>query len=269
MALRVILESTFRSSLNSNCFNGAPAMMRSVQGVRLLATLGGAAPPAAVNHERRKLSLSPAELIREKREVSRRSWKNFGRKRAELPNPFAPALPRPEVAISDEKFVVRQVSQTYKNVSYSPLRMNVVAKLLRRQTVLEALAQATLTPKKGGAATEALIESVARRAAEKYGLPHEALRVDHLIVNQGPGKKRVKFMGRGRTGLKFIRSCHITVTLGEIDFDKYIVGAVNAHDANNWARLKEEAADATQALVTSTAAAASAKKAEAEAAKAA
>jgi len=184
MALRLVLDRS--PAARAQAFWAVEPSLQVA--LRSLATLGGNPAPPKVNHDRRKLSLSPAELIKEKRELSRRSWKNYGRKRAELPNPFAPVrlqglnlvttcrpskqtpffffsptrlcdlktysiplcvvavavvqpLPWPEFDENAEKIEVRRVSQKFTNVHYSPLRMNVVAKLLRRQTVPEALAQ--------------------------------------------------------------------------------------------------------------------------------
>ncbi len=102
-----------------------------------------------------------------------------------------------------------QFKQSFKNISYSPLRMNIVAKGLRRLTVPEALAQASLSVKKGGMIAHALIEKASAMMLKRHGLPHEALVVDELTVLTGPGQKRVKIMGRGRTGIEFIRSSHM------------------------------------------------------------
>jgi hypothetical protein len=48
---------------------------------------------------------------------------------------------------------------------------------------------------------------------------HNSTTTHHLSPLHQQGTKRVKFMGRGRTGIKFIRTSHLNLTLAEIDFD--------------------------------------------------
>jgi ribosomal protein L22 len=135
-----------------------------------------------------------------------------------------------------------QISQSYTKIRYGPLRMGVTAKLLRRLTAPEALAQAHFSPKKGGAIAYALIDSICAVAKRKYGLLPEELMVDRCFVTQGPGTKRVKIMGRGRSGLKFIRSSHLNVTLKEIDFEAMIAAAESKNAKRKWAKMRDDAA---------------------------
>ena len=116
--------------------------------------------------------------------------------------------------------------------------MGVTAKLLRRRTVPDAMAQALFTPKKGGPIAHGLLERMCATAKRNHGLLPEELWVDKCFVTQGPGTKRVKIMGRGRTGLKFVRSSHLNVTLKEIDFEAMIAAAGNRNQKKKWAKFE-------------------------------
>ena len=119
--------------------------------------------------------------------------------------------------------------------------MGVTAKLLRRRTVPDAMAQALFTPKKGGPIAHGLLERMCATAKRNHGLLPEELWVDKCFVTQGPGTKRVKIMGRGRTGLKFVRSSHLNVTLKEIDFEAMIAAAGNRNQKKKWAKRRDAA----------------------------
>eukprot|EP00616_Rhizochromulina_sp_CCMP1243_P017064 CAMPEP_0118987542 /NCGR_PEP_ID=MMETSP1173-20130426/44358_1 /TAXON_ID=1034831 /ORGANISM="Rhizochromulina marina cf, Strain CCMP1243" /LENGTH=175 /DNA_ID=CAMNT_0006938399 /DNA_START=46 /DNA_END=573 /DNA_ORIENTATION=+ len=156
----------------------------------------------------------------------------------------APAPPPPPEAADDSNHgrrELRSVSQRFTNISYSPLRMNLVAKLLRRLTVPEALAQSTFTKKKGGAIAKDLIERCASVAEMKYGLSHDQLLVDKIFVTQGKGQKMVRTMGRGRTGIEFVRNSHLNVTLTEIDFEDRIRAASTRNQQTKWKKLEARA----------------------------
>ena len=56
---------------------------------------------------------------------------------------------------------------------------------------------------------------------------------------QGPGTKRIKIMGRGRTGLSFIRKSHLKLTLTEIDFDLAIATAGTANQKAKWTKRRD------------------------------
>ena len=65
----------------------------------------------------------------------------------------------------------------------------------------EAVGQGTFSAKKGGAIAKSLIEKASDVALRNHGVAREALFVETLYVTQGPGRKRIKMMGRGRTGV--------------------------------------------------------------------
>ena len=56
---------------------------------------------------------------------------------------------------------------------------------------------------------------------------------------QGPGTKRIKIMGRGRTGMSFIRKSHLKLTLTEIDFDLAIASASSANQKAKWTKRRD------------------------------
>ena len=55
-----------------------------------------------------------------------------------------------------------------------------------------------------------------------YNAIPEELIVKEVIVNKGFAQKKIRIMGRGRTGFGYTRSSHVTVKLEKIDFNQII-----------------------------------------------
>ena len=74
---------------------------------------------------------------------------------------------------------------------------------------------ATLAFMPNRAATEIakVIKSAAANAEHNYALDRDALRVQSVVVNDGPTLRRFRAKARGRVGMYQKRSGHITVTV--------------------------------------------------------
>lgn len=76
----------------------------------------------------------------------------------------------------------------------------------------------------------------------------EELYVEEVLIGKGDTRKRYRIMGRGHTGVSRIRSTHVTVKVGVIDWAQRIACAPNYSQKAKWhkrrllaERLKAEA----------------------------
>ena len=66
----------------------------------------------------------------------------------------------------------------------------------------------------------------------------EELIVKEVIVNKGLAIKKMRIMGRGRTGIGYMRKSHVTVKVEKINFDKVIKEAKTMSQKAKWERIK-------------------------------
>lgn len=132
---------------------------------------------------------------------------------------------------------------TYKheNIRTSPWKLNLIAKLVRRMWVPEALAQLEFTKKRYAPTVAEAIHRCAARVGNTHELVPEELEVERAFVTPAPFMKRIKFMGRGRSGVMRKRAGHLTITLAKIDFDEKIDGAKNVRQRRKWERRRNDA----------------------------
>jgi len=70
---------------------------------------------------------------------------------------------------------------------------------------------------------------------QHQALPEE-LMVKEIFVTKGICQKRMRIMGRGRTGFGYKRSTHVTVRVEVIDFFKQMAQAATSSQREKWAR---------------------------------
>ena len=67
-----------------------------------------------------------------------------------------------------------------------------------------------------------------------YGAIPEELRIKEVYVTKGVARKKVRFMGRGRTGLGMIRKTHVTLKTEVINFGEMIENARTPTQKSKW-----------------------------------
>ena len=130
----------------------------------------------------------------------------------------------------------RPTATSYKHerIRHSPRKLNLIAKLVRRLWVPDALAQLQFTPKRFAPTVAAAIERCAQRAAAQHELVPEELEIERCFVTPAPFMKRLKIMGRGRSGTIRKRSGHLNVTVAAVDFEAKIRDAHNPRQRRKW-----------------------------------
>ena len=121
-----------------------------------------------------------------------------------------------------------------KNIRHSPWRMNLVCQLAAGLTLEDALLQLHFCPKKMAPVVSDVLRDVARTADVRHGLQPSQLEVAECFATKGTPLKRMKIMGRGRTGKMEHRHTHFRVVLREIDFKLRMYQAPSLRQKKKW-----------------------------------
>jgi len=95
----------------------------------------------------------------------------------------------------------------------SPQRGRVIARELSGLEIDEAMATLAFMPNRAAAEIAKVIKSAAANAEHNFALDRDVLRIQSVVVNDGPTLRRHRAKSRGRVGLYQKRSGHITVTV--------------------------------------------------------
>jgi len=68
----------------------------------------------------------------------------------------------------------------------------------------------------------------------------EELVVHEVMVTKGMATKKMRIMGRGRTGFGYRRYSHVTVKLEKIDFDQKIRSERAQNQKKKWKSIQEK-----------------------------
>lgn len=146
------------------------------------------------------------------------------------------------------------VEASKKNISQSPWKMNFLVTLARGKWYPDAMAQLKFSPKGKAPEVGALLARAANMAKIYHQTIPEELFVKEIFVTKGFAQKRMRIMGRGRTGFGYKRKTHVRVKLEKIDFGKMIAGAKTFSQKQKWKTrksfvegLKQESGDGSQA----------------------
>ncbi|KAF0695382.1 Aste57867_13816 [Aphanomyces stellatus] len=120
----------------------------------------------------------------------------------------------PEV---EEPVEFRSVRTMKKEIRVSPRKLGLLAQQIRGLTAPEALTQMEFSPKRKSTIVKKTIQNAVNLADIYYGIDPAALKVEQAFVNKGLFLKRIKFMGRGNTGIKHRGHSHLTIVLREFD----------------------------------------------------
>ena len=101
-----------------------------------------------------------------------------------------------------------------RTVRISPKKANLVACLVRRMKVTEAVDILRFTPKKAAPILRKLIESAAANAEHNFKQDRDSLIVEEIVVTEGPTYKRSLPVSKGRSHPILKRTSHITIRLG-------------------------------------------------------
>lgn len=106
---------------------------------------------------------------------------------------------------------VKVVRAYIKGVDQTPRKVSLVAGLVRRRTVADALVILEHTPKRAALVLKKAIASAQANAVNTHGLDGKTLEIKTLSVTTGPRLRRFKPASRGRALPFQKKSSHILV----------------------------------------------------------
>ncbi len=131
------------------------------------------------------------------------------------------------------------INSAKKNIPQSPWKMNFLVKLARGKWLPDALAQMKFSPKGKSDDVAKILKRGADIAKIYHSVLPEELFVKEIMVTKGLAQKRMRIMGRGRTGFGMRRSSHVSTKLEIIDFDVRIANAKTPSERKEWAKRRE------------------------------
>lgn len=136
---------------------------------------------------------------------------------------------------------VELTQHTRRNVRTSPFRLNLIAGLVRRMWIPEALTQLQFLNKRFAPVVAQALEYASKKAGTEHELLPEELEVERCFVTPAAMVKSLKIHAKGRTGIKKKRSGHLNVTLAKVNFDERIASATNQRQRAKWELRKSVA----------------------------
>jgi len=134
---------------------------------------------------------------------------------------------------------LRTIEGKKRSIRHSPWRLNLVCQFAAGQTVPDALLQLRYCEKSRAPLVAKVIKEAANTAKQKYGLEMSQLEVAECFATHGQHLKRIKTMGRGRSGRMKHRFSHMRLVLREIDFPLKIVTSTTKGKRQQWIKKME------------------------------
>jgi large subunit ribosomal protein L22 len=117
------------------------------------------------------------------------------------------------VDLKNKNMEEKKIKIQIKNVAQSPLKLRLVADLIRGKDVDKALDILQFTNKKGSVILKKALLSGVAAANEKYGVNQDALKISHISIDGAPIYKRGRYASRGRSSRILKRRSHINLEL--------------------------------------------------------
>lgn len=109
-----------------------------------------------------------------------------------------------------------EITATATQVRISPRKVRLVANSVRNLSLEEALAALKVIRKRGARTIEKTLQSAIANAVNNKNLNRSQLKIDQIIVNEGPALKRYHASTRGRIHPYKRRSSNVRVILKEV-----------------------------------------------------
>lgn len=136
---------------------------------------------------------------------------------------------------------LRTTEGKIKNIRHSPWRMNLICQFAAGKTAPDALIQLQFCEKSKAPVVTTLLQRTLNSIKQKHGLLPSQVEVAECFATHGTHLKRVKMMGRGRSGKMFRRFSHIRMVLREIDYPLKIMTSTSMNERGKWIKKMESA----------------------------
>jgi large subunit ribosomal protein L22 len=108
-----------------------------------------------------------------------------------------------------------EVTAKLKNAPLSAQKGRLVADMVRRMDVSQAIGVLRFTSKKGAQLILKLLESAVANAEHNQGVDVDDLKVGTIFVDEAPSLKRISPRAKGRANRITKRTCHITIKVSD------------------------------------------------------
>lgn len=153
--------------------------------------------------------------------------------------PVLQILPNPSIYSNKKKKSEKDPYEIVKkiyDIEKSPWKMRFLLMLVRRTWVPDALAQLKFTAKHQTEHIARNIFHCIHEAKTKHDLLPEELIVKEIIGTKGQFTKKIRIMGRGRTGVGYTRRTHVTLRVTKCNFKEMIAKAPDRKEKLVWLR---------------------------------
>lgn len=103
-----------------------------------------------------------------------------------------------------------------RNARMAAQKVRLVADQIRGERVEKAINILTFSNKKAAALVKKVLESAIANAEHNDGADVDELRVNTIMVDEGPVMKRWRARARGRAAKIMKRTCHVTVSVEQV-----------------------------------------------------
>ncbi|KKR76907.1 MAG: 50S ribosomal protein L22 [Candidatus Levybacteria bacterium GW2011_GWA2_40_8] len=108
---------------------------------------------------------------------------------------------------------MEQVQALANSIRISPRKVRIVADMIRKMSLTDALDSLTVLRKRGGYELEKTLKSAISNAKNNSNLSEESLKIKSITVTDGPFLKRFRPSTRGRVHPYKRRSTNIRIVL--------------------------------------------------------
>ncbi|KTC77932.1 50S ribosomal protein L22 [Legionella brunensis] len=108
-----------------------------------------------------------------------------------------------------------EVTAKLKNAPLSAQKGRLIADMIRKMDVSNAIDVLKFTPKKGAQLMLKLLESAIASAENNNGADIDELKVGVVCVDEAPTLKRISPRAKGRANRICKRTCHITIKVSD------------------------------------------------------
>lgn len=119
------------------------------------------------------------------------------------------------------------------------MKINFLVELIRGKWLPDALAQLKFSPKHRADDVAKIVQRASSLAKIFHSAIPQELIVREVLVNKGLAQKKMRIMGRGRTGFGYKRRAHVTVKVEKVDFDYEIQRSRTNVDKMMWTKRME------------------------------
>lgn len=108
-----------------------------------------------------------------------------------------------------------EVTAKLNHAPISAQKGRLVADMIRRMSVSNAINVLQFTPKKGARMMLKLLESAVANAENNFGADVDTLKVGVVYVDEARSLKRIRARAKGRANRITKRTCHITLKVSD------------------------------------------------------